>query len=164
MDGVGEQRGGICGETRERLDGHEAKVEGDGYAIAFVARRGMVVVVGVVFVVRVAVHKVLCFESSRATSHTSGPDSGDQISVIPDARSAIRNPGATSTVSYDPLGSGFSLREPRNDGVVHKWVNVIGRWHDPSHLESRVLWAPGSPLRGAPGMRESFATVPPRGR
>ncbi len=36
--------------------------------------------------------------------------------VIPDARSAIRNPGANEAL-YDPLGSGFSLREPRNDGI-----------------------------------------------
>ena len=36
--------------------------------------------------------------------------------VIPDARTASRNP-ATNTAPVDPLGSGFSLREPRNDGV-----------------------------------------------
>ena len=36
--------------------------------------------------------------------------------VIPDARSAIRDPGANTRL-YDPLGSGFSLREPRNDGA-----------------------------------------------
>ncbi len=37
--------------------------------------------------------------------------------VIPDARSAIRNPGAT-VAHYDPLGSGLGLRPPRNDGVI----------------------------------------------
>jgi 2-oxoglutarate dehydrogenase E2 component (dihydrolipoamide succinyltransferase) len=35
-------------------------------------------------------------------------------SVIPDARSAIRDPGANNAPVA--LGSGFSLREPRNDG------------------------------------------------
>jgi hypothetical protein len=37
--------------------------------------------------------------------------------VIPDARSAIRNPGADEA-PFDPLGSGFSLREPRSDERV----------------------------------------------
>jgi|CXWL01.1.fsa_nt_gi methylenetetrahydrofolate--tRNA-(uracil-5-)-methyltransferase len=40
------------------------------------------------------------------------------LSVIPDARSAIRDPGAASNALDGPLGSGFSLREPRNDGRV----------------------------------------------
>ena len=41
----------------------------------------------------------------------------DSTSVIPGLRSKTRNPGATRTALYDPLGSGFALRAPRNDGV-----------------------------------------------
>lgn len=38
--------------------------------------------------------------------------------VVPDARSAIRNPSAASAALCDPLGSGFpSIAEPRNDDV-----------------------------------------------
>lgn len=37
--------------------------------------------------------------------------------VIPYALSAIRNLGANAE-PFDPLGSGFSLRAPRNDGVL----------------------------------------------
>lgn len=40
----------------------------------------------------------------------------NQRIVIPDARSAIRNPGANVRL-FDPLGSGFSLREPQNDEI-----------------------------------------------
>jgi hypothetical protein len=36
--------------------------------------------------------------------------------VIPDARSAIRNPGDRKAVCL-PLGSGLGLRPPRNDEV-----------------------------------------------
>jgi hypothetical protein len=38
--------------------------------------------------------------------------------VIPDARSAIRNPGDRKTRRFRPLGFGFTLRVPRNDGAL----------------------------------------------
>jgi len=39
------------------------------------------------------------------------------LSVIPEARSAIRDPGANTALD-EPLGSGLSLREPRNDDSI----------------------------------------------
>lgn len=39
----------------------------------------------------------------------------EKYPVIPDTRSVIRDPGA-GTQPFDPLGSGFGLRPPRNDG------------------------------------------------
>ncbi len=50
----------------------------------------------------------------------------ENSAVIPDARSAIRNPGAASAALDAPLGSGFSAAaEPRNDGEILDTPSII---------------------------------------
>lgn len=59
------------------------------------------------------------------------------LSVIPDARSAIRDPGA-NTQLRDPLGREFSLREPRDD-EIEEITRILATVPDPEIPAVSVL-------------------------
>ncbi len=60
-------------------------------------------------------------------------------SVIPGSRSDTRNPGAASAVLYDPLGSGFALRAPRNDGCWLLCTVILYCMTPPAAAEPRRI-------------------------
>ena len=81
------------------------------------------------------------------------------IFVIPDARSAIRNPGGDETARL-PLSSGFSLREPRNDELPIKGAALCAATLLISpylFFYDFTLLAVGAALLGAP--RDRFELV-----
>jgi 2-oxoglutarate dehydrogenase E2 component (dihydrolipoamide succinyltransferase) len=64
--------------------------------------------------------------------------------VIPDARSAIRNPGTPSTAPHDPLAPGFSASaEPRNDGRELRLSPLVKRLLSEHRLDASAITGSG---------------------